>query len=176
MNHIVDIANTTDFGVSVQSFSGTDDAIGRIVDLANAHINTNVFVNVVGGLSGVLPIRLQTSDLTTSGSFTDPTSGLPAFPVQGRVSSGGVFWANSGLYASGNSTPYALAADAPLFCSGGTAWASFQRPHRYARAILTSGTAAIAAAIVTVGFMGQKIGGVSGGGFTLAPSSGTINV
>lgn len=178
MNHIVDLANSCDYHVSLWSLSGQAVQVGRIVDLLGAHINTNLFV--AGTVqSGPLQLYVQTSDSTTSGSFTDPTSGLPtgAFPVQGRIVSGGIFYANSGLYASGYSSPdFNLGTGGGPLTSGGFALASFQRPHRYARVVLQSGNAVGAASIIAAGFIGQKVQGVSGGGYTLSPGSGTINV
>ena len=117
----------------------------------------------------------------TSGTFPDPTSGLPAnaFPIGGRIASGGIFWANSGLYLSGASSPAASVDAAPIFCSGGVQYASFQRPHRYARIWCTSGNASLAAVPFHAGFISQKkVTGASGtaAGFSYSPGSGTVNV
>lgn len=176
---VVDLAQTCDYFPSLTSISGQSTAVGGIVDLLHANTNCQVYVATTHGTSGPLPILIQTSPTTASGDFTDPTSGLHAgaFPVGGKVASGGVFWANSGLFASGNSSPGQNRIDnAPLFASGGIDFASFQRPHRYARLVCTSGNATIGAAIFTAGFLSQKKITGSGGGFTLAPGSGSVNV
>ena len=178
-NTITDLANGTDHHVSLYLISGANDAFGRIVDLLHADNNCNMFVTGFG--SGPLELRVQTSDATTSGTFTDPTSGLPAnaFPIGGRIASGGIFWANSGLYLSGASSPAASVDAAPIFCSGGVQYASFQRPHRYARIWCTSGNASLAAVPFHAGFISQKkVTGASGtaAGFSYSPGSGTVNV
>ena len=169
----VDLANTCDWPTSLISLSGTDTSLGRIVDLAHANTNTGVWV-VGASVSGPLPVLIQTSDGITSGSFTDPTSGLSQMPF--GFSSGGVFWANSGLYASGNRSPSSPLADGALMCSGGIQFAHFQRPHRYARLLLTSGNASIANGLFFGGFIANKRTTGSGGGFTFAPGSGSVSV
>lgn len=175
-NLVVDLRNTTERYVSLAVTSGTDTTIGGIVDLLNANTWCNVFVT--GRNSGPLPIFIQTSPTTNSGDFTDPTSGLPAgyFPVNGAIVSGGIFWANSGLYASGNQSPAAVVDSAPLFCSGGTDYAAFQRPNRYARLVCTSGNASLAGVPFEAGFISQKKTTGSGGGFSYSPGSGSVSV
>lgn len=178
-NLVVDLGNTTDYPLSVVSLSGQSTSVGQIVDLLHANTYTNVWVSAVGG-SGELPVFIQTSDATTSGTFTDPTSGLPAgaFPVSERVVSGGIFWVNSGLWTSGSRSPTATINNAPLFHSGGVQLAAFQRPHRYARLVVTSGNASIAAHVILAGFVAQKktTGASGGGGFTFSPGSGVVSV
>lgn len=171
---VVDLGNTCDFRPSVIVASGSDLTVGNIVDLLGADTNTQVFVAAgpVGG-SGIIEVRIQTADVTTSGDFSEPTSGKPAGSFNTKVTSGGVFFTNSGLYASGYSSPSAPVDDAPLFCSGGIDFAHFQRPHRYARLILNSGSFP---GPIIAGFLGQKLTVGSGGGFTLAPGSGSVNV
>ena len=169
-NLVIDLANTTDYRPSAFVSSGSNLAVGEIIDLLYADTYTNVFV-AGGPASGQIECRIQTSDSTASGDFTDPTSGLAAFPV--NVVSGGIFWANSGLWASGIGSISAPVNNAPLFCSGGIQFAAFQRPHRYARVLLNSG--AFLTAIVA-GFVGQKRTTASGAGFSYAPSSGTVSV
>lgn len=174
-NLVVDLPNTTDHhSVSIASISGQSTVVGTIVDLLHCNTLTNLYIGQAGGLSGILPIHVQTSDGLTSGSFTDPTSGLETLPA--GVASGGIFWCNSGLYGSGNYSPSSPLNSAPLLCSGGIQFAKFQRPHRYARLMCTSGTAAVAAAAIVGGFIGQKRVTGSGGGSTMSPSSGTVNV
>ena len=172
-NLIVDIGNTCEYRTSVSVGSGSDLVVGQIVDLQNADTNCQVWV--AGGLggSGVVEVRVQTAEATTSGSFTDPTSGLAANDRPGFFSSGGAFFANSGLHGSGNSFLSSVVNNAPFFCSGGIQFTHFQRPHRYARLILVSG---VYPATITAGFLSNKLTTGSGGGFTYAPGSGTVSV
>lgn len=171
-NLIVDIGNTCDYRPSLVIGSGSNLIVGQIVDLLNAHINTNVFVagGTPGG-SGVVEIRVQTADATTSGSFTDPTSGMAQMPA--GFASGGVLFANSGLFSSGNQSLSSPVNNAPLFCSGGIMFNHFQRPHRYARLVNNSG---VFPGAITAGFIGNKHVTGSGGGFTLNPGSGAVAV
>ncbi len=169
-NLVVDLANTCDYRASVTVGSGSNLIVGQIVDLLQADTYTNVFV--AGGIgSGAIEVRIQTSDATTSGSFTDPTSGIANFPV--NVVSGGIVFANSGLWVSGNYSVTAPVVSAPVFCSGGIQFAAFQRPHQYARLIFNSGPFLNA---VTAGFIGNKRTTGSGGGFSYSPTSGVVNV
>jgi hypothetical protein len=176
-SYVVDLANTTNYKVSLQVQSGQNRTVGQIVDLLDANTYTQVFC--AGWNSGPVPLHIQTSDSLTSGSFTDPTSGLPAGltgPV--NVVSGGIFWANSGVGWGSGVGPYFAPAGsgAPLFASGGLAFGAFQRPHRYARLIYDSGNASIASVPVLAGFMGQLKTTASGGGFSFSPTSGPVNV
>jgi len=174
---LVDVGNTVDHPGSFASLSGATAVAGTPVDMMHADTYTGLWVAAAGGLSGVLPIFIQTSPDTVSGNFTDPTSGLAlsVFPIGNRIASGGLFYANSGLYASGNQSPSNNKLDnAPILCSGGIVFASFQRPHRYAR-LCFSGLA-LGAEIITAGFIGQKRVTGSGGGFSLSPGSGTVSV
>lgn len=178
-NTIVDLGNSADIACNLRVVSGTDDTIGPVIDMLGAAGYTGVWVAGFGATA--LEVRIQTSDATTSGSFTDPTSGLPvsAFPVGGKIVSGGIFWANSGAYLSGYSSPAAPVAGATLFASGGMDIACFQRPHRYARLWVTSGNASITNVPFQAGFICQKrLTGASGtaGGFSYAPSSGVVSV
>lgn len=171
-SYFVDLFQTTQYRTSLMVGSGSNFTVGEIIDLLNANTYTNVFVTggVAGG-SGAIEIRVQTSDSTTSGSFTDPTSGLAAFGV--NMVSGGIIWANSGLWNSGAVSPCAPVNNAPMFCSGGVFGGAFQRPGRYARLVLNSGAYPGA---ITAGFFSQsKITG-SGPGFSYSPTSGTVNV
>lgn len=150
--------------------SGSNLVVGEIVDLLQANTYCNVFV-AGGAGSGAIDVWIQTADATTSGSFTDPTSGLAQLPV--NIVSGGRLIANSGLWVSGNYSLTAPVNNAPLFCSGGIFFGAFQRPHQYARLIWNSGpypNAAIA------GFISQKKVTGSGAGFSFSPGSGTVNV
>ena len=177
-NLVIDLPQTTNFFPSINNVSGSNVAVGAIVDLLNSDAYCNVFIVAGGGISGVIPVTVQTSDSTASGSFTVPMSGLAQAPQsitgQGFTLSG-VFWANSGLYASGNQSPFnGLVDGAPAFCSGGIQFATFQRNTRYARLVTFSGNEG---SIYTAGFISQKLETGSGYGFSWSPQSGTgINV
>jgi hypothetical protein len=170
-NLVVDLRNTTDYRVSTFQGSGANLIVGEVVDLLHANTYTNVFV-VGGAGSGSVEVRIQTADATTSGSFTDPTSGLVLgqFPV--GIVSGGILVANSGIWSSGN---YSVSSPASgvLFQSGGVIFGAFQRPHRYARLIQVS---SVFPAPVFAGFIAQKRTTGSGAGFSFSPGSGTVNV
>jgi hypothetical protein len=167
-NLVVDLSATVDCRPSVVVGSGVNKVIGQVVDLLHADTYCNVYV--AGGFgSGAIEVWVQTSDSTASGTFTDPTSGLAAFPT--KVGSGGVLFVNSGLFSSGNQSLSAPVDSAPVFCSGGTDFGAFQRPHRYARLILNSGPFPNA---IVAGFISQKRTVGSGGGFTLNPTSGVV--
>ena len=149
--------------------SGDAVVVGGIVDLLGANTFCNVWA--AGRGSGPAQFLIQTSDSTTSGSFTDPTSGLAQMPV--NVTSGGVFTVNSGLAVSGWSSPAAPVNNAPMFCSGGIQWGAFQRPQRYARLVLLSGIA-MTNLLPTGGFLSNKKVTGSGGGFTQSPLTPTV--
>lgn len=154
-------------GVGGTPASGT--IVGAVVDMLHANNYCNLVV-VGGPSSGILRVQVQTSDSTLSGTFVDPTSGLPNLP--GAFQSGGILIVNSGLWASG-SPQGPKVNNAPLFCSGGCQVAGFQRNGQYVRAIALSGTFD---GPVSVGFMSQlKLIG-SGTGFTYSPASGTVSV
>ena len=173
-SHVVDIGNGCGYDPSVVCAATISPAsgtiVGQIVDLLNDNAFTNLYV-AGGPTSGPLAVLVQTSDATTSGSFTDPTSGLPQFPT--AFSSGGLFWVNSGLYSSGIDPWSSIVNNAPLFCSGGVQFAAFQRVGRYVRAIALSGAFDQP---MTAGFISQRKTTGSGGGFTYSPSSGSVNV
>ena len=171
-NLIVDLNGTVDARASLVIGSGSNFVVGEIVDLLHADTFTNVWVagGVAGG-SGVIEVRVQTSDALTSGTFTDPTSGLSQLPT--NFVSGGVLFVNSGLWASGNTSISSPAASGPSFGSGGIAFGAFQRPGRYVRLINNSGGWAGA---LTAGVLAQKKTTGSGGGFSFAPSSGVVEV
>lgn len=141
-----------------------------MVDLI--HANTFCNLNVVGqaaGTSGQLRVAVQTADVTTSGSFTDPTSGLNQIPPP--FQSGGLLIINSGgimngIYSSGTSGYFVQ--------SGFSAFAAFQRPHRYARAVVLSGD--FYWGPLAISFVSQYRTTGSGGGFTLSPGSGSVSV
>ena len=212
-NLVVDIQNTCQYftslaGTGVGGVPASGAQIGRIVDLKDSNTYTNLFAVVTAGTSGSIAVQIQTSDAVASGNFfsgggvppsgtfTDPTSGLAAFP--NNISSGGIWWVNSGLYSvvqggglSGtmnvgtfgagidnifngmgpNGLP--LSGSWPAMGSGGIAFSAFQRPSRFARLNVLSGAAAVS---VIAGFVANLRTTGSGGGFTLSPGSGAVNV
>lgn len=175
-NLLIDLNATGDYAISIASATGVGSTpasgviIGAITDMINANTFCNVFV-AGGATSGPLGIQVQCSDTTTSGSFTDPTSGLLQMPT--NFSSGGILWVNSGLWASGNQPLSPAVDNAPIFCSGGVMFGAFQRPQRYARLIALSGTFT---ANVMAGFISNLKMTGSGGGYSLSPSSGSVSV
>lgn len=171
-NLVVDLAATVDRRVSVAIGSGASFTVGEIVDLMHANTYTNLFAAGAAG-SGVIEVRVQTSDSTASGTFTDPTSGLPSDALPSKCASGGVFFFNSGLAVSGSMSLSAPVNNAPVFCSGGIDFGAFLRPHRYARLITNSG---VFPNNFTAGFVVQKKTIGSGAGFTYSPTSGVVNV
>jgi hypothetical protein len=164
-NLVVDLGHTTDYQASLNLGSGASFTVGNIVDLANADTFCNVWV-AGGPGSGVIELRVQCSDTLASGNFTDPTSGLAAFPTD--FVSGGVFFANSGLWASGNTSLSAPVVASPLFCSGSIQFAAFQRTGQYARLVTNSG---VFPNNFTAGFVSQKRTTGSGGGFSWSPAN-----
>lgn len=212
-NLVVDLANTCNYPPSLSLAAGVGNVpasgtlVGQIVDLKDANSMCQVWATA-GPNSGVLVLKIETAGdasgllqsgggFPISGSFTDPTSGLPDFS-QSIVKSGGLIYINSGLvslpfgggasgtmnvntFAAGthvsfngqHGTGFAASGNFPVFCSGGFATASFLRPHRYARLVALSGGFT---AQVVAGFLSSdKVTG-SGGGFTYAPLTGTVNV
>lgn len=144
--------------------------VGGIVNLNNANTYCNVYVGGTPAInSGILSIRVQTSNATTSGSFTDPTSGLPTFPTS--FASGGNLILGSG--AAGATGLWGVAVSGQNMNSGFLAFAAFQRDKQYARLIFNSG---FYLGSLQAGFVSQLRTVGSGGGFTLAPSSGVVNV
>lgn len=170
-NLIVDLGATCDYKSSVNVGSGSNFTVGQVCDLLGANTYCNVSVNGLLFGSGLIEVRVQTSDSTASGTFTDPTSGLAALPS--FLASGGVMFANSGLFVSGYSSLSAPVNNAPLFCSGGVQYGAFQRPHRYARLLLNSGAYPNP---IQAGFISNKKTIGSGAGFTYAPGSGSVDV
>ncbi len=166
---LVDAGIAITSGGCISSLSGT--LVGDIWDGINADTFCNIAVVGKGFGSGPLIVQVQTSDALTSGSFTDPTSGLAQLPTSFSsgcnliIGSGPSTDATLGILSSGNSGSYLL--------SGFMAFAAFQRPHRYARINLQAGfydgtlQAAFISNLKTTG---------SGGGFTLSPGSGSVNV
>jgi len=140
-------------------YSASGAIIGGFVDLTNANTYCNIYFNGGQSFSGRARVAVQTSDATTSGSFTDPTSGLPRTALPTTLQSGGVLWVNSGA--------------GPLL-SGVFVAAAFQRPQRYARLVVLSGD--FFAGAINGGFISQLRTTSSGGGSTQLPGSGTPSV
>ena len=162
-------------GGVISSLSGV--MVGDIVDLVNCNNACQVYVAGRSLGSGPLMIGVQTSDATTSGSFTDPTSGLAAMPSV--FQSGGYLVIGSGGW-TGATDPggiYSSGLSGSMVLSGFMAFAGFQRPHRYARLFLGSGFMDWAAC--QAGFVSQLKTQGSGAGFAWSPQSSgnnTINV
>lgn len=151
-------------------------ASGAIVGTVGNALQANTFCNVqVAGTavfgSGQLRIAVQTSATNTSGTFTDPTSGLPQMPTW--FSSGGILIINSGGLLGG--TRGALQSGQAMQ-SGFCEFAAFLRPasNQFVRAIVLSGD--FYAGDLSVNFISQLKTTGSGGGFTLSPSSGVVSV
>lgn len=162
-NLVVDIGNTCQATLSIVAasgggpFSASGAAIGGAVDLINANTFCNLAIAAGLTQSGQLRVGVQTSDTNVSGSFTDPTSGLAQLPTS--FQSGGLIWLNSG---------------GANLQSGQLVFAGFQRPGRYARAVVLSGD--FFNGPLEVGFVSQlKVTG-SGGGYSYSPLSGSVNV
>lgn len=158
-NLVVDINATCQTSVSFATSSvGTVPAsgiqIGQVVDLLTANTFCNVFGTSAPNANQVL-VQVQTSDSTASGTFTDPTSGLAQLPT--NMQSGGILVVGSGSQA----------------VSGDIHFGAFQRPGRYARCIILSG---LNTGWVTAGFVSQRKTTGSGGGFSYAPLTGSVNV
>lgn len=176
-SYLVDLGSTTQMAVSIQDgpiLSGSITApcsgaiIGQGINMINSDSYCNLFVAGVTA-SGQLRVQVQSSDTDTSGTYTDPTSGLPNLP--GAFQSGGLLWINSGgllggVLGSGTSGQYVA--------SGFATSQAFLRPGTFARANLLSGDFAVGG--FTIGFISQLKTTGSGGGFSFQPSSGTVNV
>lgn len=228
-NLVVDVGNTCQFNPSLlltdvfsaQSGTASRQQVnsGPVVGLPVDLKNTNTFCNVlvVGGAgSGPVGIQVQTSDLIsgfvasggglpTSGSFTDPTSGLPQMPT--NFNSGGIIWINSGLFvlpgagglsggtayvngapqgtypfgthpvftAQGAGGYNATSGGAPVFASGGGI--AFAAFLRPHRfARLIVLSGASSVAPIIAGFLSNLKTTGSGGGRTFSPTSGGVTV
>lgn len=175
---VVDLGNTCQSlpslpGAVTQSPSGqlcglSGILVGDIIDMRDSDTLCNVYMAGTAVLSsGPAIIQVQTADATTSGTFTDPTSGLGRLPSV--FQSGGNIWLNSGSFAG----IYGSGTSGQFVTSGFCAFASFQRPHRYARLLFNSG---FYIGPLQAGFVSQLKTTGSGGGFTFAPGSGTVSV
>lgn len=141
--------------------------VGDVVDLKDGNTNCNIFIlaKAAAPLSGAALISVQTSPDTTSGNFTDPTSGYAVGDLPSWISSGGIFRVGASGYPD----------SAANVASGAIAFGHFVRPHRYARLTHAPGTSTFVGA-VTAGFITNKRTIGSGGGFSFSPSSGSVSV
>lgn len=181
---LVDLGNTCQLAQSVPTpgqmspsglICGASGAlIGQSIDLLHSDTFCNLVVvgNNVAPLSGAFIFGVQTADNDVSGQFTDPTSGLPQFPT--TFSSGGLLWLNSG--STGGTFGAQTSGQSVL--SGFVVAAGFQRLGRYARVNFRGDIAACSGSngSLTAGFVTNFRTTGSGGGFSFAPGSGTVNV
>lgn len=160
-------------GGCYSSLSGV--IVGDIADLGNDNTYCNVYVAGRSLGSGPLLIGVQTSDSTTSGTFTDPTSGLQDMPTSFR--SGGYLIIGSGAWASASDPGgiFGSGVSGQMALSGFLAFGAFQRVGRYARLLTGSGFMDVAA--FQAGFATQRRT-VGSGSFSWLPQSGgqTIDV
>ena len=145
--------------------------VGDSVDLINADTFCNLFVQGKGFGSGPLRVGVQTSDSDTSGTYTDPTSGLPQFPTN-FVSGGFV------IIGSGNTTDtflgiFGSGVSGQIIQSGFAASAAFVRVGRFARVIVGSG---FYDGTLTAGFISYLKTTNPTAGFSYLPGSGSVNV
>lgn len=177
-NLVVDLGNTAyiypslTFSGGCWVQSGVGALIGNGCDLlyANTFCNLHVVGQGIFG-SGQLRVAIQTSDTDVSGSYTDPTSGLAQFPTS--FSSGGILTLNSGSLGGGT---FGAGVSGQFIQSGFSVAAGFQRPFRYARANVLSGSSDFFVGPLSVSFVSQLKTTGSGGGFTYSPTSGTPSV
>lgn len=146
--------------------------VGNIVDLRDGDTYCNVAIDGWVATSGQLRIAVQTSTGTTSGGFTDPTSGIPLLDLPTPFQSGGILWINSGGVFNGI---FGSGVSGENVASGFQAIAAFQRVGRYARAIVLSGET-FNGILGSVTFITNRRTTGSGGGFSFQPGSGNINV
>lgn len=176
---LVDLGNTCQLALSLPAaqsqlslsgqFCGLSGVqIGQSIDLINANQLLNLIAMGTAVLvSGPLLLQVQVADTDVSGNYGDPTSGLATFP--GAFISGGILPINSG------STGGVLGAQTSgqSIQSGFNVAQAIQRTQRYARVNFLSG---FFIGNLTAGFASQFKTPGSGGGFTLLPTSGVVNV
>ena len=174
-SYAVDLGNTTYSMPSVlagPAFPASGAIIGNTLDMINANSFTNL--TIVGGcanLSGQLRVQVVTGD-NPSSLNQNPVSGLAALP--GVFESGGIVRLNSGGLLGGT-FGLPVSGQSIVAGSGGfQVFAGFQRPHRYIACVVLSGD--FFTGSLTVGFTAQLKTTGSGGGFTLSPASGVVNV
>lgn len=157
----IDLTNEFTWAPSIVALNGvgsspaSGEIVGAIGDLRDANMLTHLIVQH-GGNANVFRVQVQTSADSTSGTFTDPTSGLQRMPT--NLLSGGILLCSSGSAVT----------------SGGVLMGGFLRPenHRYARARVLSGDAHATPVNVAVGAWSKRTG--SGAGYTFSPSSGVV--
>lgn len=165
-----------------QSFPATQSQLspsGQVCGLSGVSIGTPIFMGNANGFdnlyvmgqavlsSGPLLLQVQCSDTDTSGTYTDPTSGLAQLPTY--FSSGGILIINSG--STGGILNGLASGQAVL--SGFAQGAAFQRPQTFVRVNMLSG---FFIGNVQAGLISQLRTTGSGGGTTQAPGSGTVSV
>jgi len=152
------------------AYAASGGIIGQSVDMLHSDTYCNLLVaGCPIATSGQLRIQVQCSDSDVSGTYTDPTSGLPQFPTW--FQSGGIVILNSGGLLGG--TKGAQTSGASIQ-SGFAEYAAFQRPTRFARANMVSGD--FYAGTLAVSFVSQLKTTGSGGGYSLSPTSGVVSV
>jgi hypothetical protein len=177
---LVDLGNTCILQPSLLSlnnsgayYSSSGVQVGLSCNLGNANSLCNLVVaGVPWGASGILQqlsIAVQCADSDTSGSYTDPTSGLATFPAP--FISGGIIVLNSGA-SGGLFNPIPISGQ--YFTSGFMVAAGFQRPQTYARVVGLSG--GFYAGSLFAGFVTQLRTVGSGGGMSQSPGSGVPSV
>ena len=172
-NLLVDLGATCQSHISIFSgtiFAASGGVIGQPGHLGNADTFCNLFaMGTPVFTSGQLRLQVQTSDSDVSGNYTDPTSGLATFPS--FFKSGGILWLNSGQLGTG---VLGAGVSGQNIQSGFAVGAGFVRNGTFARVNVISGD--FFAGTLTAGFISQLRTTGSGGGFTLAPSSGVVAV
>ena len=182
-NLVVDLGNTCymqpTIGIggagSGLIYAASGAVVGAIADMINADTYCNlVAVGNAVFTSGQLRFQVQTADAATSGSFTDPMSGMAAADLPTAFSSGGILWINSGGTGGSSGGLFGGFVSGQAIQSGFALAAAFQRVGRYARAIVMSGD--FYAGTLTASFISQLKTTGSGGGFAFSPGSGTVSV
>jgi len=146
--------------------------VGASCDLLHANTACQVAITGVPLFNSGLIIGVQCADSDVSGQYTDPTSGYAQFPSW--FSSGANLWINSGGTGGVNNSG---AQSGFIFQSGFVAYAFLQRTQRFIRAIFPPNTSGnYYAGSLNVSFVSQYKTTGSGGGYTLSPTSGPVNV
>lgn len=177
-SHLIDLGGSCQIEYTLGSgvvFAASGGTIGKTVDLLNA----DGYCNVLGlampvTTSGQLRLQVQVGDAATSGSLTDPTSGLPAAALPQGFSSGGIIFVSSGGGGGQSGGVLNGAVSGQYIASGVGFAAGFIRIGRYARVNVVSGdfyNGSLAVALVSQ----YKTTG-SGAGFSLSPGSGSVSV
>ena len=187
---VVDLGNTALFAVSWPSTGvAADDAIlitsggamsslsgvliGAVVDLLQADTYCNLWAAGKGFGSGPLLLQVQTADAVTSGSFTDPTSGLAAGDRPGAFLSGTILVIGSGPATDATLGILGSGYSGSFLLSGWAVGQGFVRVGRYARVNVLSG---FYDGTLVAGFLSQLKTTGSGGGFSFSPGSGSVSV